>query len=191
MSPVSSDDNDTPSKRTAFAKGIDFSSNATEARSNSSRPEIASGNDWLRETISKSANLIFNVTVRPLDFLSFRSDARPFRSMAEVLRPWRRIQSNRLKTCFRRRPIFGFGWRAPAVRRRRAISNNSMRPTCRRFAAINSSVWLRMSDPVKMPRLCILAFVAGPMPWNLPTGSVSTKPGPISGVMSYRPLGLR
>lgn len=35
------------------------------------------------------------------------------------------------------------------------------------------------------------AAVAGPMPWNLPTGRVSTNAGPVSGGMTYWPLGLR
>jgi hypothetical protein len=37
----------------------------------------------------------------------------------------------------------------------------------------------------------IFALVAGPMPWNLPTGRASTNAGPISGVMTYWPFGLR
>jgi hypothetical protein len=56
---------DTPSRRTAFDVGINLSSSAIEARSCSARSEFALGNDWLREMISKSANLIFSVTVRP------------------------------------------------------------------------------------------------------------------------------
>ena len=32
---------------------------------------------------------------------------------------------------------------------------------------------------------CLHALVAGPMPWILPTGNASTKPGPISGVITY------
>ena len=35
-----------------------------------------------------------------------------------------------------------------------------------------------------MPRRLILAAVAGPMPWNLATGKLSTKAGPISGVIT-------
>ena len=46
------------------------------------------------------------------------------------------------------------------------------------------------SSPVLMPSRSILALVAGPMPWNFPTGRVSTKPGPISGVMTKRPIRL-
>ena len=38
---------------------------------------------------------------------------------------------------------------------------------------------------------CIFVVVAGPMPGNLPTGSVSTNAGPDSGVMTYWPFGLR
>ena len=37
----------------------------------------------------------------------------------------------------------------------------------------------------------MFALVAGPMPWNLPTGSVSMNAGPISGVMTYWPFGFR
>ena len=42
-----------------------------------------------------------------------------------------------------------------------------------------------------MPSAFIFAPVAGPMPWNFPTGSVSTKAGPISGVITNSPSGLR
>lgn len=48
-----------------------------------------------------------------------------------------------------------------------------------------------MSKPAKVPRLFILALVAGPMPWNLLTGNPSTKAGPISGEITYCPFGLR
>src|SRR6202012_3356219 len=48
-----------------------------------------------------------------------------------------------------------------------------------------------MSRPVWRPSEFILALVAGPMPWNLPTGRASTNAGPISGVMTYWPFGLR
>jgi drug/metabolite transporter (DMT)-like permease len=44
---------------------------------------------------------------------------------------------------------------------------------------------------VYQPSAFIFALVAGPMPWNLPTGKDSTKTGPISGVMTYWPFGLR
>src|SRR6202049_4050963 len=43
-----------------------------------------------------------------------------------------------------------------------------------------------------MPSAFILATVAGPTPWNLPTGSPSTNAGPILGVMTNKPpSGLR
>src|SRR5580704_6535168 len=45
--------------------------------------------------------------------------------------------------------------------------------------------------PVKMPRAFIFALVAGPIPWNLPTGRAFTKVGPISGETTNCPLGLR
>jgi hypothetical protein len=56
---------------------------------------------------------------------------------------------------------------------------------------MNSSVWFRISRPVWRPSEFILALIAGPIPWNLPTGSTSTKTGPISGAMTYWPWGLR
>ena len=49
----------------------------------------------------------------------------------------------------------------------------------------------RRSRPVWIPSRFILAEVAGPMPWNLPTGKASTKAGPILGVMTNSPSGLR
>ena len=36
-----------------------------------------------------------------------------------------------------------------------------------------------------------LGSVTGPIPWNFPTGRLSTKAGPILGVMTNRPSGLR
>ena len=42
-----------------------------------------------------------------------------------------------------------------------------------------------------MPRLFIFRVVAGPTPWNFPTGNVSTKAGPMLGVMTKSPSGLR
>ena len=47
-----------------------------------------------------------------------------------------------------------------------------------------------MSAPVRIPSACILAAVAGPMPWNFPTGRFSTKAGPAFGVMTNRPSGF-
>ena len=41
------------------------------------------------------------------------------------------------------------------------------------------------------PSRFIFAIVAGPTPWNLPTGSVSMNPGPILGAMTNSPSGLR
>jgi hypothetical protein len=43
----------------------------------------------------------------------------------------------------------------------------------------------------RMPNRSILAAVAGRMPWNFGTSSPSRKPGPISGVMTNWPFGLR
>ena len=43
-------------------------------------------------------------------------------------------------------------------------------PALPKLAVMNSSVWLRISMPVKIPRPFIFALVAGPIPWNLPTG---------------------
>jgi hypothetical protein len=48
-----------------------------------------------------------------------------------------------------------------------------------------------MSMPVKMPRAFFFALVAGPIPWNLPTGNASTTAGPIAGVITYWPFGSR
>ena len=41
------------------------------------------------------------------------------------------------------------------------------------------------------PSRCIFAAVTGPTPWNLPIGSDAMKSGPISGVMTNWPFGLR
>lgn len=45
--------------------GIDFSSSEIDRLSSSIRLGTGVDSDWLREMISKSANLIFNVTLRP------------------------------------------------------------------------------------------------------------------------------
>ena len=37
----------------------------------------------------------------------------------------------------------------------------------------------------------IFAVVAGPMPWNFPTGRFRRSPAPSSGVMTNSPSGLR
>lgn len=50
-----------------------------------------------------------------------------------------------------------------------------------KLACMNSSDWLRMSKPGWRPSEFIFALVAGPMPWNLPTGSASTNSDPNSG----------
>ena len=42
-----------------------------------------------------------------------------------------------------------------------------------------------------MPSAASFAAVFGPMPWNRPTGSVSTNAGPMRGVMTNSPSGLR
>jgi len=47
------------------------------------------------------------------------------------------------------------------------------------------------SRPVLMPSRPIFAAVAGPTPWNFETSRSSTKAGPISGVMTNCPSGLR
>ena len=41
-----------------------------------------------------------------------------------------------------------------------------------------------------MPSRSIFSAVAGPTPWNLFTGSASTKDGPLLGVMTAWPFGL-
>ena len=72
------DESETPNRRTAFGKGINFWSSPVATRSSSDRLRTGSEDDWLRETISKSANLTFSVTVRPrLPVLS--QCARPYR----------------------------------------------------------------------------------------------------------------
>ena len=47
------------------------------------------------------------------------------------------------------------------------------------------------SSAVKIPSRFILAAVAGPTPWKRSTVRPSTKPGPIAGVMTNNPSGLR
>ena len=59
-----------------------------------------------------------------------------------------------------------------------------------RYSAAASSVDAP-DPPLWMPKLFSLGAVAGPIPWNLPTGSGSTNASPISGVMTYWPFGLR
>jgi hypothetical protein len=49
----------------------------------------------------------------------------------------------------------------------------------------------RRSLPVRIPSRSILAAVAGPTPWKSETSNASTKAGPISGVMTNCPFGLR
>jgi hypothetical protein len=88
-------ESDTPSSRTAFGIGIIFPSGLIATRSSSARLLSASGSDWLREMISKSANLTFRVTVFPR-LPMFRSAARPCRSAAAAPRPLVRIQSGGL-----------------------------------------------------------------------------------------------
>src|SRR6516165_5496858 len=59
------EDNDTPKSRTAFGRGIAFSSRPITSPARSPRFATAEETDRLRVMISKSANFTFRVTVRP------------------------------------------------------------------------------------------------------------------------------
>ena len=54
-----------------------------------------------------------------------------------------------------------------------------------------SDVCYLRSSPISIPNRFIFAVVAGPTPWNFSSGGVSTKEGPIFGLMTTRPSGLR
>ena len=64
-------------------------------------------------------------------------------------------------------------------------------PALPKYSSRNSIDWFLRSAPVWMPSRFIFSAVLGPMPWNLATGSSSTKAAPFSGGITVWPLGLR
>jgi len=121
--------------------------------------------------ISKSLNFTLSVTVRPR--LAVPSQCRQTLSIRGSSSAT--IASNSVRSLEKRvfggRPTSESGWRGTGTFVYAARDPVVLRgPPLPKWTVMNSTVWLRMSMPVKMPRAFIFALVAGPMAVELGDG---------------------